>query len=233
MQLKEQVLYKYVYDNEIIYIGKSKTSIKSRVQKHSKEDKFHPFLKKVHIYVWFSEMESYQNRTSEIDLLERALIIKYKPVLNVQYKDTSLSESFTINDLFWITYDEYLFQKEQKAKAKKQKKIMENKIIYFESQIAFYENVLQAIHEDKEKIILPEHCCMSIEIPTGFTSKSKAKTKSICLLDLSKPMNTDNMEFYIDKNEVLENKNGIDVAIEKKKNEIERFKIELSKMGCL
>lgn len=35
-------VYKYVYNNEIIYIGKNDTDLESRIYQHKLEDKFKP-----------------------------------------------------------------------------------------------------------------------------------------------------------------------------------------------
>ena len=38
-------VYKYVYDGEIVYIGKNDTDLKTRIKQHEREEKFQPYLK--------------------------------------------------------------------------------------------------------------------------------------------------------------------------------------------
>ncbi|WP_303835195.1 GIY-YIG nuclease family protein [Ruminococcus flavefaciens] len=73
-------IYKYVYNDEIIYIGKSDNSILNRVNAHVKEAKFKPYLEKAVIY--YTECK---NR-AHTHILETFLINKYKPILNDSLK---------------------------------------------------------------------------------------------------------------------------------------------------
>lgn len=77
-------IYKYVYNGEIIYIGKSDVDLWHRIKGHEKEDKFRPYLKRVKIY-YFS-----CNNPAETTIYETYLINKYKPILNtaMKYYDT-------------------------------------------------------------------------------------------------------------------------------------------------
>lgn len=73
-------VYKYVYNNEVVYVGKSDHSLKNRLNSHKKEDKFKPYLSKSDIYyAWV------KNPAMTI-ILETYLINKYKPKLNVSMK---------------------------------------------------------------------------------------------------------------------------------------------------
>ena len=78
--MKEHGIYKYVYDGEIIYIGKTDRSILGRVRDHAKEAKFLPYLGNAEIYFFHCE-DSIQT-----DIYEKVLINKYKPILNVDCK---------------------------------------------------------------------------------------------------------------------------------------------------
>ena len=75
---KERGIYKYVDRDtgEIIYIGKSNSSIKSRINSHKRETKFLPYIGRCDVFI----ITLHNN--VEIDILERALINKYKPKLN-------------------------------------------------------------------------------------------------------------------------------------------------------
>lgn len=90
-------LYKYVSNNNIIYIGQT-NSLKRRVQQHT-QDKLYNF--KGEIY--------YTNCGSkkELDLLEAILINKYKPEFNIMHKNREDLNYDLIKDnlnLDWILY---------------------------------------------------------------------------------------------------------------------------------
>lgn len=70
-------VYKYVYNNEIIYIGKNDTDLENRIYQHKLEDKFKPYLQSCKIY--YIELA---NRIMS-DVIESELIRRYKPKLNV------------------------------------------------------------------------------------------------------------------------------------------------------
>ena len=100
--MKEHGLYKYVYNGQIIYIGKSNNSIKSRINGHKKEDKFQPFLDKSKIYVCMLP------NSTETDLMEMALINHYKPILNVQFNHPSFSNLIHFQEPEWMIYHDVL-----------------------------------------------------------------------------------------------------------------------------
>lgn len=70
-------LYKYVYNDNIIYIGKSEKDILGRLKCHEEEEKFKKYLGGAYIY--YAEMQN----NVEINALESLMINKYKPVLNI------------------------------------------------------------------------------------------------------------------------------------------------------
>lgn len=70
-------VYKYVVDDEIYYIGKSESNILDRLFCHEKEEKFKDILPCCSIY--YAPMSN----KVEICALEKLLINKYKPSLNV------------------------------------------------------------------------------------------------------------------------------------------------------
>lgn len=102
------IVYKYVHDGNIIYIGKSE-NIVQRINQHAKckdlDMKFGPYIDKVKVYV-----HECANKT-EMDALEILLINKYKPVLNISFK-TNDEVSFRIDDSFldWKEYIESDYQ---------------------------------------------------------------------------------------------------------------------------
>lgn len=73
-------VYKYVCDNEIVYIGKSDYSLMNRICSHKEEPKFRPYIKKSAIY--YAEVMNPAMST----ILETYLINKYKPELNISMK---------------------------------------------------------------------------------------------------------------------------------------------------
>lgn len=96
--MKKCGVYKYVYDNEIIYVGKSDHSILGRIKGHSTESKFKPFLKKCQIYYAWLPNPAFTT------IFETFLINKYKPRLNVAMKyDTILP--FDICEPVWHLFN--------------------------------------------------------------------------------------------------------------------------------
>lgn len=90
-------LYKYVSNDNIIYIGQT-NSLKRRVQQHT-QDKLYNFKGKIY----------YTNCGSkkELDLLEAILINKYKPEFNIMHKNREDLNYDLIKDnlnLDWILY---------------------------------------------------------------------------------------------------------------------------------
>jgi excinuclease UvrABC nuclease subunit len=73
-------VYKYVYNDEIIYIGKSDISLCARLNCHKTEVKFKPYIKESKIY--YAELSNPAMST----IFETYLINKYKPILNVSMK---------------------------------------------------------------------------------------------------------------------------------------------------
>ena len=90
-------IYKYVYDNKIIYIGKTNSSLKNRLICHSNESKFQPFLE---ADIFYFEVA---NKT-ETEIFEKILINKYHPRLNVvdNYEE---SINIVFQEPQWIKID--------------------------------------------------------------------------------------------------------------------------------
>lgn len=98
--MNEFYIYKYVHNNNIIYIGKTNISLINRVKSHAKESKFKQY-DDVQIYCFKCE-----NRI-ETDIYEKYLINKYKPILNIADK-IQQDISIVIEEKEWIKYDDYL-----------------------------------------------------------------------------------------------------------------------------
>lgn len=69
-------VYKYVHDDEIIYIGKNDTTLAARVEQHNREEKFIPYLNSKIYYIELAN-------SIMSDVVESELIRRYKPKLNV------------------------------------------------------------------------------------------------------------------------------------------------------
>lgn len=96
--MKKCGVYKYVYDNEIIYVGKSDHSILGRIKGHSTESKFKPFLKKCQIYYAWLPNPAFTT------IFETFLINKYKPRLNVAMKYDAILP-FDICEPVWYLFN--------------------------------------------------------------------------------------------------------------------------------
>ena len=102
---KHHGLYKFVTcdTNEIIYIGKTNNNLKSRVADHIRgkgiDEKFNAYKGNYKVYVTFLP------NTVETDILERALINKYKPVLNGTDNYEGISNLIQIEEPQWIEFD--------------------------------------------------------------------------------------------------------------------------------
>lgn len=91
-------VYKYVYDGEIIYIGKNDNELKKRIIQHKSEPKFKPYLNAEIYYI------SLANK-AESKGMESLLINKYKPVLNVIDKYSSKSICELVKEPEWKRFD--------------------------------------------------------------------------------------------------------------------------------
>lgn len=69
-------IYKLVKDGNIVYIGKSDSSILSRIMDHTQEEKFADYFGSE---IFYFEVKN----STETTIYEKLLINKYKPILNV------------------------------------------------------------------------------------------------------------------------------------------------------
>lgn len=91
-------IYKYVWNNEIIYIGKSNSDIEKRIQCHSREEKFQKYLSDVDIYFCFLPNEA------TTDIYELYYINKYHPILNISSKYDCEPVGVDVADIEWCKY---------------------------------------------------------------------------------------------------------------------------------
>lgn len=158
-------IYKYVYDGEVIYIGKSDNSILNRVNAHAKEAKFKPYLDKAIIYYTV-----YEN-SAQTDFYESYFINKYKPKLNV-------AKMYDGNIGVDIPEPEWHLLSELKEIEKKEKT---KKAAVFKTQKA-YETRIKKIKERKKHIenlkwlesFLPQfYGLYDIELSVDYTEDNK------------------------------------------------------------
>lgn len=107
--MKEHLIYKYVYKNEVIYIGKTDSSLYVRIKGHEKEEKFKPYLSGSIVYYFRC------NNRAETTIYETALINKYKPLLNVQNKYNN-TRDFELKEPEWIKIMQYSEAEEERIK---------------------------------------------------------------------------------------------------------------------
>ncbi len=115
--MRQHGVYKYVIKDteEIIYIGKTDTNFKRRIDQHNKglgpDAKFIDYKDKCDIYIAFlpNSTESY--------LLERALINQYKPVLNGADNQSGFSSYIHITEPVWVKYKNPIIEKVKKSPA--------------------------------------------------------------------------------------------------------------------
>lgn len=98
MKKQEHGIYKYVYNNEVIYIGKTdaENGFKNRINRHKKE---HELFNKSKIYVYLCKDQT------ETDSLETILINAYKPMLN---KAKLYDYKIVPPELKWIPWELYV-----------------------------------------------------------------------------------------------------------------------------
>lgn len=100
---KEHIVYRYCLKEtkEVIYVGKTDVSLKSRVDAHEKESKFLPYRGK-----WYIEYIVLANFV-ETDVVEKFLINKWKPVLNEKDCVAKVTDYLAIQLPRWQPYENY------------------------------------------------------------------------------------------------------------------------------
>lgn len=118
---KHHGIYKFVRcdTNEIIYIGKTNNNLKSRVEDHLRgkgiDEKFNAYKGNYKIYVAFLP------NSVETDIIERALINQYKPVLNGTDNQAGMSNLIQICEPDWIEFETAFPKIENNSKVKTKK----------------------------------------------------------------------------------------------------------------
>ena len=119
-------IYKYVYNNEIIYIGKTDTNLIRRLKQHGKngdniDSKYWDKLNKSDIYY------CYANNKTMCDVIESELIRRYKPICNKAKKSDWSGIEFV--EPKWYFFDKNIMDeiKKQKSYTKTSKREQELK----------------------------------------------------------------------------------------------------------
>lgn len=150
-------IYKYVWHDEIVYIGKADKDIMSRIVAHKSESKFQPYLKDC--VIWYTECVNPAHTT----ILETYLINKYKPRLNVSMKYT---DNLPINliEPEWRLISELLCEHKDKSNKKAHGNIWlkrrQNQIEYERKRIMAYkwmgELICSHCQEYSFEFVVPE-----------------------------------------------------------------------------
>ena len=96
----EHYVYKFVYNNEILYIGKIDSNLQQRICTHFSSGKFDEY-KGVEVYC------EKLNNSLDTKYMEVLLINKYKPILNKAEKSKD-KLSFDFDEPTWEKYEDYL-----------------------------------------------------------------------------------------------------------------------------
>jgi predicted GIY-YIG superfamily endonuclease len=146
-------VYQYIHQGDVIYVGKT-DDIARRVKEHASgqglEEKFLPYLETSDIY--------YHECSNEVEMnaLERLLIHKYKPMLNV----IDVQEgAVTFNlELDWVLYREHLGASNE---FDRERMLCQRNILSNETRIM---NYLQEVSRLREKMrsLLPFYRWISI-----------------------------------------------------------------------
>ena len=97
MKTKGYYIYKYVYNDEIIYIGKTNVCLVNRIDCHAREEKFKGYLDDCQIFYFECK------NSAETTIMECYLINKYKPILNVSMKYSD-NLNIDIPEPEWVCY---------------------------------------------------------------------------------------------------------------------------------
>lgn len=101
-------IYKYVYNDEIIYIGKTKRELSQRILEHEQELKFMPYLAGCKIFY-------FETATNvEMDIAEKYYINLYSPRLNIVDMEHA-SFNFVLPAQNWLVYEPVAYKMAQNA----------------------------------------------------------------------------------------------------------------------
>ena len=165
-------VYRYMRGDEWIYVGKTKNPISVRIEAHSKEDKFLPYLHDCK--VWFCEFEY----DGDMDIAELAFIKIYKPILNTIGK-TSAPFPFVPDEskIKWISYDTLVDKKKKKRQLNLLKKWDAKLRSYAEAyhdftKESFLRQAAEEVSHVAMRYIMGETCsCVDLDCPGWLCSE--------------------------------------------------------------
>lgn len=192
-------VYKYVYMDTVIYVGKT-DNIQRRVDEHASgqglEEKFLPYLDGVDIY--------YHRCGNEVEMsaLERLLINQYKPALNV--KDVTAGDSTVYVDMDWQYYVASFGKRNYSISeeiAKCHKNITSN-----QTRIKNYEDEVWRLRQNMSALLpfyqyLNAHCDDFVQNHDGYFAFRKHEinpSDSVYIADFKVDKWYDDMEFEND-----------------------------------
>ncbi len=177
-------VYKYVLDDEIIYIGKNDTELKSRVYSHEteKSDRLYRFFEKYgdKLKIYYTEVK---NRL-QADLLESFLIDKYKPSFNIAKNYEGVCS------LFKGVKEPKFREFRPKAESRSLRHLKPRRSAGFSN--SKYENMAFIMdkaseHDFTESITIKDkelpHSWKLIEKPVVYVNMPDGGVKEICLFD--------------------------------------------------
>jgi len=116
-------IYKLVKDGNIVYIGKSDSSILSRIMAHTEEEKFADYFGSK---IFYFEVKN----STETAIYEKLLINKYKPVLNVtDVHDESIDIPFVEPEWKPFNIEEETEREKREKAEKKERSQYERKVL--------------------------------------------------------------------------------------------------------
>ena len=165
---KGHYVYKYIYNNSIVYIGRT-IDMDRRVKDHKSELHFQKFCKNNNIkYSDFNIEYITLSNSNEENIVERVLIDKYTPELNTTYINSPLNNiQFNLNS----EWKKYHPESKHKKENKKYKKSLEQQDVYIKSSIglkkfktyiseynALYTGIkwIESLDKDDERIIVDD-----------------------------------------------------------------------------
>jgi hypothetical protein len=142
---KSREFYVYRYTDkrtrDVVYIGKTNCSLKSRINAHKREEWFAPYDCDVDFIKLSNEVET--------DSVEKFLINYYKPCINLKDKVPFVTKEINLEGLDWHPYEEYLeLLKTNKAR----KEILKREAL---KQVEVLDTLVEAYANGEDTIVLP------------------------------------------------------------------------------
>ena len=139
---KMYYIYRYIEQNRVIYVGKTKRDLRERIEEHKSDRKFMSHLAA-------SKIEYFTVPTQvEMDIAEKYYINKYRPMLNIVDMDNA---TFPYQlDYRWNDYTTYVPEKTSKIQSssvsyeQEQLEIMEQMLVLYDNLEEFLDYIWNA-----------------------------------------------------------------------------------------